>query len=102
MKANCASCHNYAQTNEAASVYMAPNLSNIGGYSTTPYLIESIVDPSAVVVPGYNTNSHPNFAWYYPDGNGGRTSAMPAFDYLTQEEITDLTAYLKTLKVEAK
>jgi len=101
-KMHCGSCHNYAQTNEAASSYMAPNLSNIGGYSTTPYLIESILEPSAVVVAGYNTNAHSNFAWYYLDENGNRTSAMPAFDYLTQEELNDIVAYLKTLKEEVK
>lgn len=101
-KANCASCHNYGNVNEAASSYMAPNLSNIGGYSTTPYLIESITHPNAVVVPGYNRNAHSNFAWYYEDGQGGRTSAMPSFEYLTQEEINDITAYLKTLKAEVK
>lgn len=81
---------------------MAPNLSNIGGYSTTPYLIESIIHPNAVVVSGYNRNAHANFAWYYEDGQGGRTSAMPSFEYLTQEEINDITAYLKTLKAEVK
>lgn len=101
-KANCASCHNYGNVNEAASSYMAPNLSNIGGYSTTPYLIESIIHPNAVVVSGYNRNAHANFAWYYEDGQGGRTSAMPSFEYLTQEEINDITAYLKTLKAEVK
>ena len=101
-QANCASCHNYGKVNEAASVYMAPNLSNIGGYSTTAYLMESIKDPNAVVVPGYNTNAHKNFAWYFSDGNGGRTSAMPAFDYLSQEELNDIVAYLKTLKAEVK
>lgn len=101
-KNNCASCHNYGNVNEAASAFMAPNLSNIGGYATTPYIIESITHPNAVVVPGYNRNSHPNFAWYYDDGQGGRTSAMPSFEYLTPQEIDDITAYLKTLKAEVK
>lgn len=102
LQANCASCHNYGQTNEAASPFMAPNLSNIGGYSTTPYLIESITDPNAVIVPGYNRNSHPNFAWYYDDGQGGKTSAMPSFAHLSEQELTDIVAYLKTLKVEVQ
>lgn len=99
-KTNCASCHNYGATNEAASAFMAPNLSNIGGYSTTEYLYESIKDSNAVVVPGYNVNSHPNFAWYDTASKEGRTSAMPSFDYLTPEEMKDIVAYLKTLKVE--
>jgi len=101
-QANCASCHNYGKVNEAASVYMAPNLSNIGGYSTTAYLMESIKDPNAVVVPGYNTNAHSNFAWYSLNEKGERISAMPSFDYLSQEEINDMVAYLKTLKAEVK
>lgn len=99
---NCASCHNYAQTNTAASVYMAPNLSNIGGYSTAAYLKESIIKPNAVVVPGYNRNAHSNFAWYYDDGQGGRMSAMPAFGHLKAQEITDMVAFLKTLKSQDK
>ena len=101
-QANCASCHNYGKVNEAASAYMAPNLSNIGGYSTTAYLMESIKEPNAVVVPGFNTNAHSNFAWYSVDGKGERISAMPSFDYLSQEELTDIVAYLKTLKAEVK
>lgn len=96
---NCSSCHNYANTNQSASPYMAPNLSNIGGYSTSSYLKESIIKPNAVVVPGYNKNAHSNFAWYYTDDIGARTSAMPAFDYLSEKEINDMVAYLKTLKV---
>lgn len=99
-KANCASCHNYSTTNEAASEFMAPNLSNIGGYATTEYLYESIKDANAVVVPGYNVNSHPNFAWYDTTSQKERTSTMPSLDYLTQEELNDIVAYLKTLKVE--
>lgn len=102
MQQQCASCHNYGNVNEAASAYMAPNLSNIGGYSTTPYLIESIVEPNAVVVPGYNTNAHSNFAWYYGDGEGGRVSSMPSFEHLSQEELNDIVAFMKTLKVEVK
>ncbi len=101
-KANCASCHNYGNVNEAASAYMAPNLSNIGGYSTTPYLIESIVEPHNVIVPGYNANAHKNFAWYYGDRTNGMTSAMPAFDYLSEQEILDIVGYLKTLKAEVE
>lgn len=100
-KANCSSCHNYGKES-SAPVFMAPNLSNIGGYSTTPYLFESIVTPDAVVVPGYNVNSHPNFAWYNVDEKGERHSAMPSFAHLSNEEVTDIVAFLKTLKVGVK
>jgi DMSO reductase family type II enzyme heme b subunit len=98
---NCASCHVYADQ-KIAPRYMAPNLSNIGGYSTTEYLRESITEPNAVVVPGYNRNAHPNYQWYYDDGQGGRTSAMPSFSYMSAQEIDDMVAYLKTLKSEVK
>lgn len=101
-KTNCASCHNYADVNIAASPFMAPNLSNIGGYSTTAYLVESILDPNAVVVPGYNRNAHKNFAWYFDDGQGGRMSAMPPFAHLKPSEVDDIVAYLKTLKAKAE
>lgn len=99
---NCASCHNYGNTNNAASPYMAPNLSNIGGYSTTAYLKESIIDPNAVIVPGYNRNAHKNFAWYFDDGQGGRMSAMPPFSHLKENEVNNIVAYLKTLKAKAE
>lgn len=102
MKTHCASCHNYGKVNEAASAYMAPNLSNIGGYSTTPYLIESIREPHNAIVPGYNANAHSNFAWHYGDRASGMTSAMPAFDYLTEQEVLDIVGYLKTLKAEVE
>jgi complex iron-sulfur molybdoenzyme family reductase subunit gamma len=101
-KTNCASCHNYGQTNMAASPYMAPNLSNIGGYSTTAYLKESIITPSAVIVPGYNPNAHSSFAWYYPDGQGGRISAMPSFSHLSEEEVHHMVAFLKSLKAKTQ
>lgn len=100
-QANCASCHNYGKENNAPA-FMAPNLNNIGGYSTTPYLIESIIDPDAVVVPGYNVNSHPNTPWYNLDDKGERKSAMPSFAHLSESEVTDLVAFLKTLKVGVK
>lgn len=100
-KTNCASCHWFAEVKDAPR-YMAPNLQNIGGYSTTEYLKESITKPNEVVVSGYNRNAHPNYKWYFEDGQGGRISAMPAFDYLKSKDIDDIVAYLKTLKAEVK
>ena len=98
MMENCAACHQYKEVKTAPN-YMAPNLSNIGGYANESYLIESIVDPSAVVVPGYNTTAHPNFPWYTVD-KGVRSSTMPPFSHLDAKSLKDLVAYLKTLKVE--
>lgn len=96
---NCASCHNYKGVKNAPAM-MAPNLSNIGGYANASYLVESIVAPNAVVVPGYNVNAHPNFPWYSVDDKGVRTSMMPAFDTLDKQSIHDMVAFLKTLKAE--
>lgn len=98
MMENCAACHQYKEVKNAPN-YMAPNLSNIGGYANESYLIESIIDPSAVVVPGYNTTAHPNFPWYTVD-KGVRSSTMPPFSHLDAKSLKDLVAYLKTLKVE--
>ena len=98
MLENCAACHQYKEVKTAPN-YMAPNLSNIGGYANESYLIESIIDPSAVVVPGYNTAAHPNFPWYTVD-KGVRSSTMPPFSHLDAKSLKDLVAYLKTLKVE--
>ena len=97
--ANCAACHQLSQS-DAANL-MGPSLTNIGGYSTTDYIKESIVNPSAVVVPGYNRNAHSNYAWYNLDGDK-RVSAMPGFDWMEPAAIDDMVAYLKTLKAEAK
>lgn len=98
MLENCSACHQYKEVKNAPN-YMAPNLSNIGGYANESYLIESIIDPSAVVVPGYNTTAHPNFPWYTVD-KGVRSSTMPPFSHLDAKSLKDLVAYLKTLKVE--
>ncbi len=96
-KQMCQSCHTMGQ-NAAAAPYMAPNLSNIGGYATASYLRESILKPSAVVVPGYNANAHP-IRWYTVDEKGKRESTMPPFEgALSNEQLADITAYLQTLK----
>ncbi|MBN2823768.1 MAG: c-type cytochrome [Campylobacterales bacterium] len=98
--AMCASCHSYADK-VAAMPTMAPNLSNIGGYSTEAYLVESIKEPSAVVVPGYNRNAHKNTAWYTVDAKGNRASTMPPM-MSDDKQIADAVAYLMTLKAEVK
>jgi len=96
---NCAACHNFANS-VTAPVSMAPNLSNIGGYATAQYLMESIIDPSAVVTPGYNPNTQSNFPWYNLDEAGNHISTMPSYDWMDEKSIEDLVAYFKTLKAE--
>ncbi len=98
-EANCASCHNDRNFHNAPA-YMAPDLSNAGGQNTAAYLRESILDPNAVVVPGYNRNQHPNFAWYNVDKDGKRTSIMPPFNFLDKKTVDDIVAYLQTQKAE--
>lgn len=101
MMENCSACHQYKAVKNAPN-YMAPNLSNIGGYANASYLKESIIDPNAVVVAGYNVNAHKNFLWYTSDEKSVRTSTMPPFAYLDEKSLNDLVAFMKTLKVEVE
>lgn len=80
---------------------MGPSLTNIGGYSSADYLRESLVNPSAVVVPGYNRNAHSNYAWYNIE-DGKRVSTMPDHSWMEKADIDDIVAYLTTLKSEVK
>lgn len=95
----CTGCHQIEKT-EATNL-MGPSLTNIGGYSTVDYLKESLVKPSAVVVPGYNRNAHSSYAWYNIQ-DGKRVSTMPDHSWMEKADIDNIVAYLKTLKAEAK
>jgi complex iron-sulfur molybdoenzyme family reductase subunit gamma len=95
----CTGCHQVEKT-DAASL-MAPSLVDIGGYASADYLRESLVKPSAVVVPGYNRNAHSNYAWYNLE-NGKRVSAMTDYSFLDKADLDNMVAYLQTLKVGAK
>lgn len=98
--ANCSSCHNFPGAEARGydiSAYAGPDLSNIGGYATASYIKESMMDPSAVVVPGYNQNAHVSSPWYMIT-DGKRASMMPAFDYLDAKSVTDIVAFMQTLK----
>lgn len=95
----CAGCHQIEST-DAVSL-MGPSLNNVGGYATADYLRESLMAPSAVVVPGYNRNAHSNYAWYNLE-NGKRVSAMTDYSFLEKADLDNIVAYLKTLKAEAK
>jgi complex iron-sulfur molybdoenzyme family reductase subunit gamma len=99
VEAMCAACHTLSDAKKAANAYIAPNLKDIGGYSTNAYLAESIKDPNAVIVPGYNRNAHKGSPWYNVDPKTGkRTSTMPPM-MTDDKSINDAVAYLKTLKV---
>lgn len=95
----CAGCHQIEATD--APSFMGPSLQNVGGYSTAAYLRESILKPSAVIVPGYNRNAHSNTPWYNIE-KGKRVSAMTDFSFLDKKTVEDIVAYLKTLKAEVE
>jgi DMSO reductase family type II enzyme heme b subunit len=95
----CTGCHQMEKTD--AQSLMGPSLTNIGGYATVDYLKESLVKPSAVVVPGYNRNAHSNYAWYNIE-DGKRVSTMPDHSWMEKADIDNIVAYLKTLKAEDK
>jgi DMSO reductase family type II enzyme heme b subunit len=95
----CTGCHQIEATDPKS--FMAPSLKNIGGYSTSAYLRESLLKPSAVVVPGYNRNAHSNTPWYNLE-NGKRVSTMSDYSFLDKETIDNIVAYLKSLKAEVE
>jgi complex iron-sulfur molybdoenzyme family reductase subunit gamma len=95
----CNGCHQ--MTSADPKSFMAPSLSNVGGYSTSAYLRESMVKPSAVIVPGYNRNAHPNMPWYNVE-KGKRISTMTDYSHLDKGTLDDIVAYLNTLKAEVK
>jgi len=95
----CVGCHQIEATD--GKNLMGPSLKNVGGYSTASYLRESIVKPSAAIVPGYNRNAHPNMPWYNLE-KGKRISTMSDFSHLDKNTLEDMVAYLKTLKAEVE
>ncbi len=97
MMNGCNGCHQL-ESGDPANL-MAPGLANIGGYATKGYLRESLVNPSAVVVPGYNRNAHSNYMWYM-DENGKRTSTMTEYSWLDEATMNNIIAYLQSLKAE--
>ncbi len=95
----CNGCHQMTAADPKS--FMAPSLKNVGGYSTAAYLRESILKPSAVVVPGYNRNAHSNTPWYNLE-KGKRISTMTDYSHLDKATVEDIVAYLKTLKAEVE
>lgn len=96
---NCAICHRYGNT-KLAPDFIAPNLTNIGGYSTKEYLMESIVSPSAIILTQNKNSTYSGFDWYQLDENNNKISTMPSFAWMNESTRNDIVAYLKTLKVD--
>lgn len=110
----CIACHRVGDKRFALESF-APELDGVGGYSTYAYLRDSLMDPSAVVVPNLNINRHYAkgatdangayannlmYQWYSVDGAGKKTSKMASFAYLPKDDINAIVAYLKTLGAE--
>ena len=93
----CAGCHQMELSDTPN--FMGPALSNIGGYATEAYIRESLVNPSAVIVPGYNRNAHSRYMWYKNEGDR-RMSTMTDYSNLDEKTINDIVAYLQSLKAK--
>jgi DMSO reductase family type II enzyme heme b subunit len=112
----CVACHRIGDK-RAAVEDLAPDLTNIGAVSTPGYLRESLVEPSAIVVPILNINRHqargqpPDatgawqnnelYRWYTVDGAGKKVSRMMSFASSPPADIAAMVAYLRTLGREA-
>ncbi len=109
----CNACHIY-DDQKVAMPGLAPNLSDIGGIANAPYLRESIVNPNDVIIRNLNPNRHYNkfakpdkfnaypnnsmYSWYVVNPDGTISSKMPPFSHLSEKDIKDIVAYLKTLR----
>ncbi|HYB69238.1 MAG TPA: CopD family protein [Candidatus Bathyarchaeia archaeon] len=81
----CPACHRVDEGSQRAAG-PGPDLTDVGAHHPPGYLLESVINPDAVIVdgPGYTS----------PDGH----SIMPSYgDRLTVTELLDLVAYLRTL-----
>jgi complex iron-sulfur molybdoenzyme family reductase subunit gamma len=111
----CISCH-HVGGQRVAPPGLAPELDGIGAIATPAYLWQSLVDPSAVIVPSPNPSQHQDresrrgaagpypdderFVWWSRDESGKRISKMPVFAALDKEDLEAIVAYLRTLGVE--
>jgi DMSO reductase family type II enzyme heme b subunit len=108
----CAACHHVAERS-AAPPGLAPDLTGIGAIATPAYLRQSIVDPSAVIVPNPSPAQHQDrarspgptgaypasdaFVWYRRDPAGKKVSRMPSYSGLPPGDLLSMVAYLTTL-----
>jgi len=82
----CYVCHRVAGERFPAPAGPGPDLSGMGHHHPPGYLLESVLNPNAVVVEGHG----------YTDARGRSVMPELARD-LTVEELVDLVAYLRTL-----
>jgi putative copper export protein len=86
LRLGCPACHRVGGESPAPSAGIGPDLTDAGEHHPAGYLLESVINPNAVIIegPGYTG----------PDGR----SIMPSYaDRLTVAELLDLVAYLRTL-----
>jgi copper resistance protein D len=86
LRLGCFACHRVAGESLPPSAGIGPDLTDAGEHHPAGYLLESVINPNAVIIegPGYTG----------PDGR----SIMPSYtDRLTVTELLDLVAYLRTL-----
>jgi putative copper resistance protein D len=86
VRLGCFACHAVAGEHFPPSVGLGPDLTGAGEHHPAGYLLESVINPNAVIVqgPGYTG----------PDG----LSIMPSpADRLSVQELLDLVAYLHSL-----
>ena len=82
----CPACHRVGGESPGPAAAVGPDLTDVGEHHPPGYLLESVINPNAVIVegPGYTG----------PDGR----SIMPSYaDRLSVPELLDLVAYLCTL-----
>ena len=86
VRSGCFACHAVAGEPFPPSSGVGPDLTGAGEHHPAGYLLESVINPHAVIVqgPGYTG----------PDG----LSIMPSYaDRLAVQEVLDLVSYLRTL-----
>ena len=91
--AGCEACHAVRPDEEPPAVAAAtgPALTGMGSHHPAAYFVESIINPNAVLVEG----GDPEHPWISADGH----STMPDYPDLTVAQLTDLVAYLASLKI---
>jgi complex iron-sulfur molybdoenzyme family reductase subunit gamma len=108
----CTGCHAVGER-RSARPGIAPDLTGIGAVATPAYLRQSIVEPSAVVVPGPSPGQHQDrarapgvtgafpasdaFTWHRPGPGGKKVSKMPAYAGMAEPDLRAMVAYLATL-----
>jgi mono/diheme cytochrome c family protein len=86
VRLGCFACHQVSGEGFPPSSGLGPDLTGMGDHHPAGYLLESVINPSAVIVEG---RGHIG-----PDGR----SVMPSYaDRLTVGELLDLVAYLRSL-----